>query len=346
VILLRREALVANLHDDFAEQILFLLKAEQKRPHSTSRIPAELSFQKYVLDLLHHLNATPRVSVVVPNYNYGHLIERRLESIRLQTYPVYELIILDDSSTDDSVDRIEAYCKLHSMEYQLIRNSENSGSVFRQWLKGCEIASGEIVWIAEADDSCSPDFLAKLVPAFSDSEVVISYSQSKQIDMLGSITEDNYLAYTGSVSPRWEHSFCVDGSTEIRDGLSIKNTVPNVSAALMLKAPLLETFAELGADLYKFKVAGDWLLYMHLLKRGGAYFCAESLNQHCRHQGSVTSTLHLEAHLAEIIELQKLAGNLVPLPEATAVMAADYVETVRKQFGLPIKVANITVCDA
>lgn len=329
---------------DFADQIAFLL-SHNKSP-STSHFSVELSFPRYVLDLMYQLNGSPRVSVVVPNYNYGHLIERRLDSIRSQTYPVYELIILDDNSSDDSVSRIEAYCKFHALEYQLVVNSENSGSVFRQWVMGCQIATGDVVWIAEADDSCSKDFLSKIVPSFVNSEVVISYSQSQQMDMLGAITDDSYLAYTGSVSQRWTQSFCVDGFVEIRDGLSVKNTIPNVSAALMLRSALLDTFTELGEKLYEFKVAGDWLVYLHLLKKGGANFCAESLNQHCRHQGSVTSALQLQRHLAEVVEVQKQAAALVELPDAIALNASDYVELLRKQFGLVTLPSALLASDA
>ena len=50
-----------------------------------------------------------KVSVVVPNYNYANYLKKRLDSIINQTYPIYELIILDDLSTDDSVKKIKAF---------------------------------------------------------------------------------------------------------------------------------------------------------------------------------------------------------------------------------------------
>ena len=48
-----------------------------------------------------------KVSVVVPNYNYGRYIKKRIDSILKQTYPIYELIVLDDASTDDSIAKCE-----------------------------------------------------------------------------------------------------------------------------------------------------------------------------------------------------------------------------------------------
>ena len=48
-----------------------------------------------------------KVSVIIPNYNYGKYIARRIDSVVRQSYPIYELIILDDCSTDNSVNVIE-----------------------------------------------------------------------------------------------------------------------------------------------------------------------------------------------------------------------------------------------
>ena len=48
-----------------------------------------------------------KVSVIIPNYNYQDFIVERIDSVLRQTYPIYELIILDDKSTDDSVEVIK-----------------------------------------------------------------------------------------------------------------------------------------------------------------------------------------------------------------------------------------------
>ena len=48
-----------------------------------------------------------KISIVVPNYNYSHKLEKRIKTIINQTYPIHELIILDDASTDNSVMTIE-----------------------------------------------------------------------------------------------------------------------------------------------------------------------------------------------------------------------------------------------
>ena len=80
-----------------------------------------------------------KVSVIIPNYNYERYIQERILSVLNQTYPVYEIIILDDCSTDSSVLMIENFIANHpEKNIRLVKNTKNSGSVFAQWRKGLE----------------------------------------------------------------------------------------------------------------------------------------------------------------------------------------------------------------
>ena len=107
---------------------------------------------------------TKRVSVVVPNYNYEKYFDKRIDTILEQTYPIYELIVLDDASTDGSVAIIEEKLaevreKYPDLQIKFVVNQTNSGKAMLQWKKGFEMATGDYVWIAEADDLCSRRFL-------------------------------------------------------------------------------------------------------------------------------------------------------------------------------------------
>ena len=77
----------------------------------------------------------PIVSIIVPNYNYARFLDIRMESILNQTFQDFEIILLDDHSTDNSVEIIEKYRNNPKVSYIDI-NKENSGSPFRQWKKG------------------------------------------------------------------------------------------------------------------------------------------------------------------------------------------------------------------
>ena len=73
----------------------------------------------------------PLVSIIVPNYNHARFLPERLSSIRNQTFRDYELIVLDDASSDQSLSVIRA--ELADFPHQLIINEKNSGSPCNQW---------------------------------------------------------------------------------------------------------------------------------------------------------------------------------------------------------------------
>ena len=107
------------------------------------------------------------VSVVVPNYNYEAFLVERIYSILSQTEKIHELIILDDCSKDNSrelIDQIVEKLKPY-INIQKVYNEQNSGIAFKQWQKGFNLAKGDYVWIAEADDYCDKNMLKVLLKA-------------------------------------------------------------------------------------------------------------------------------------------------------------------------------------
>src|SRR6266576_4746622 len=92
----------------------------------------------------------PNVSVVVPNYNHARFLRQRIDSVLGQTYQDFEVILLDDCSTDQSRSIIGEYQNDPRVRVEL--NKRNSGSTFKQWNKGVWLVRGEYVWIVESDD--------------------------------------------------------------------------------------------------------------------------------------------------------------------------------------------------
>ena len=121
------------------------------------------------------------VSIIVPNYNHSRFLEERLESIFSQTFQDFEVILLDDSSTDNSVEVLKRYAT-HPKVRELLVNDHNSGSPFKQWQQGFALSLGEYIWIAESDDYADKDFLATLVPALkANPQLGLAYCQSRII---------------------------------------------------------------------------------------------------------------------------------------------------------------------
>lgn len=271
-------------------------------------------FEDYIYDLLKIVGCgRKKVSVIVPNYNYSRYLPDRLASILSQTYRPYEIIFLDDRSIDDSVRVAEEILVDSGLPYRIVANKVNCGC-YSQWLSGIDMARGDLVWIAEADDLCESDFLSELVRGFDDSDVVLAYSQSRKIDSDGMVTRPNYYDYTNSISEdKWKKMYKRSGVEEIKDTLSIKNTIPNASGVLM-KKPCLNGIRN---QLVQMKNAGDWLTYVHVLRSGSVYYCPKVLNSHRVHMGSLTRGGNALQHMCEIIEVQEYVSSIMPLDSQT-----------------------------
>ncbi len=245
-----------------------------------------------------------KVSVIIPNYNYETFIEERIDSIIKQTYPIYELIILDDNSTDNSVKKIKEIIKKYekNIKIQLDINEKNSGSVFSQWQKGFQIAKGDYIWIAEADDSCSPYFLENVMKGFEDKTVVLSYAESMRIDENNRIISTSCRDWMAGINDtRWKKSYIHSSEIEIKEALSVCNTIPNVSAVVFKKANQVQLIEEAK----QFSISGDWYLYYKLLQGHSIAYCHKSLNYFRKHNKSTSTIAKKEVELEELLKIQQ-----------------------------------------
>ena len=243
-----------------------------------------------------------KVSVVIPNYNYENYIEERIDSILMQTYPIHELIILDDCSTDNSVNKIEEIIKKHpDVNIKFVKNEKNSGSVFSQWQKAFSLSTGDYVWIAEADDSCSHYFLENVMKGFDSPNVVLSYAESMRIDENNRIISTSCRDWMLAVSSvKWNKSYINSGINEIQNALAICNTIPNVSAVVFKKSNQVEIIEEAK----KFKISGDWYIYYKLLSNGDIAYCSKSLNYFRKHSKSTSTVVSRELEIRELLTIQ------------------------------------------
>ena len=129
------------------------------------------------------VSLNPLVSVIIPNYNHAPFLKERIDSVLNQSFDNFEVIILDDKSTDHSKEVIESY-RNHEKVVHIEYNSQNSGSTFKQWDKGLKLAKGEWIWIAESDDVAHPAFLSSTM-SYADSNTSLIFTRSKIIDATG-----------------------------------------------------------------------------------------------------------------------------------------------------------------
>ena len=244
----------------------------------------------------------PRVSIIVPNYNHAQFLDLRLQSILDQTFDDFELIFLDDASTDGSLQVFNEYRS--DGRVRSILNDENSGSPFIQWNRGIDEACGEYIWIAESDDYCERDFLARLVAAMDKHpEAGLAYSQSwivSQDDEKLKVL-DWYHVFGGGA--HWATDFASEGKQELKQYMAIQNTIPNASAVLIRRS-VLE--GDLRAPEHM-KLCGDWLFWTRILLKSDLAFIATPLNcfrqAHANSQRSASAKAGLEA--LESLEIQQ-----------------------------------------
>ena len=177
------------------------------------------------------------------------------------------------------------------------------------------------------------------MPAFARTDVVLSYCESRMIDGDGHVLAENYLQYVHDIDPvRWRADYRRSGTEEIAEALAIKNTIPNVSAAVFRRATLANVLRDHLDEMAKYRNVADWLCYIRLLERGGSVaFTARSLNNHRRHARSITIASSGRRHLDEIAAMQATAADVVEVrPEALS-LARRYHASIAEKFGLRVK---------
>ncbi|MGQ9661504.1 MAG: glycosyltransferase family 2 protein [Kiritimatiellia bacterium] len=234
------------------------------------------------------MNAVPRTSVVVCCYNHGAFIEQRLESIFRQTDQDFEVLVLDDASTDNTRDILARH--EYNPRVRVFLNRRNSGSPFKQWNKGVALARGQFVWIAEGDDYADPDFLATVIrPLVAHARVGVSYCQSWVVDH-GTGKMQSYSKYAEQLDPEhWQTDYVNSGREECCRYLIYQNTIPNASAVVFRK----NVFLRVGGAPEDFRLCGDWMTWIKILSVSDVAFTARPLNYFRRHSGTVRSRLML-----------------------------------------------------
>jgi glycosyltransferase involved in cell wall biosynthesis len=197
-----------------------------------------------------------KVSVIVPNFNHSKFLKQRLESVFNQTYQNFEVILLDDCSTDDSVNVLKEYSN-HPKVSHFTVNQENSGSTFKQWKKGINLAKGEYIWIAETDDWCEVSFLEELISAISNYNTIsIAFCGTYLVSLDGDIVKE----------VKWAKPIEIfDSKFFLERYLSRTNSILNASMVIFKR----DSFQKIDYDLSSLRYCGDWMSYVHMASFGG-----------------------------------------------------------------------------
>ena len=191
-------------------------------------------------------NHSVEVSVIIPNYNYARFLRQRIESVLAQTYTDYEIILLDDASTDDSTSILKHYSANPHVSHLEI-NSVNTGSPFAQWQKGISLSRGKYIWIAESDDAAEPSFLKKAVSVLKQyPDASFCFLGSHCIDGEGNQLTTDFDRWTSKQLSRSHNMGVFDGEDYIKHNLYWRNYIYNASGVVFRKQCFEQIKAEHG----------------------------------------------------------------------------------------------------
>ncbi len=196
-----------------------------------------------------HTTAAPLVSVVIPTYNRGHCIGASIDSVLAQTTGDFEIIIVDDCSTDDTAGRVAAY---NDARITYVKQLSNQGGAVARNV-GIRRARGEFVAFLDSDDLWLPEKLVRQLAGMRQAGpgCGLSYTWLQCIDDDGK--------HTMRINPE------IDG--ECFQRMLISNFIGSFSNLMVRRALLLEVG---GLD-ENFRSCQDWDLLIRLCRRASVH---------------------------------------------------------------------------
>jgi glycosyltransferase involved in cell wall biosynthesis len=249
------------------------------------------------------------VSVIVPSYNHGRFIRHRLDSILSQTYRDFEVILLDDASTDDTRTILKEYAD--HLQIKLLLRENNGGSVFKQWNTGVSLAQGRYAWIAESDDYADEKFLEEMV-AVLDQHPAVGLVKCKS-----TVVDEDSRPILGSVeqpaSRDWSHDFIIPGQEDCLLQLVHGNSITNASAVLFRR----QLYLDVGWADESYRMCADWLQWAKMLLRADFAYLARPLNYYRWHGNTVRKRCQGNViHDLEDLQVCRYLLSNLPAPEA------------------------------
>jgi hypothetical protein len=221
--------------------------------------------------------------VLVPNHNHAGVLPELLDCILAQTFRDLEVVVLDDASTDNSVDVIRGYSE--RADVLVVKNAVVSGSKCGRWLEGLDVARGEFVWIAEPGAWCAPDFVEALLELLRDPSVKVAYAKSQKWNAKREVVGDDTRNGSSRAWPpsRAEAAYRVSATQEVNEGFGVTNTMPSASALMFRR---FAVSSETRAAIASMSVVGDWRFLAEAMLGGEVAYTPRPLSFDGRyHQG-------------------------------------------------------------
>ena len=218
------------------------------------------------------MSIIPSVSVIIPVYNQHAYVEQAINSVLNQSYSNYELIIIDDASTDKSLEIIRQYSDYPKISIHTNKTNQECVKTFN---KGISLAKGQYFSILASDDTWEPTFLEKcLIELNKNPKAAFCY------------TRVNIMNSSGKKKPRIKdrikHNDNYFGN-EFENIVRWLNPIPH--HATVVRKKMVE---EIGVYDENLITTHDWDLWLRLSKKFPAVFINEYLANYRVHDSNIT----------------------------------------------------------
>ncbi|MBR2635110.1 MAG: glycosyltransferase family 2 protein [Clostridia bacterium] len=203
------------------------------------------------------------VSIIMPSYNTAGFIEETIESVLKQTHSNWELIIVDDCSTDHTDEVVEAFLTDERIKY--LKNEKNSGAAVSR-NRALREAKGKWIAFLDSDDLWEPEKLSKQIAFMKENGYHFSYTNYVEIDEK---SEPNGKSVTGpkKITKAGMYSFCWPGCL----------TVMYDAEAVGL------------IQIDDIKKNNDYAMWLKVCKKADCYLLNETLAKYRKRSGSISN---------------------------------------------------------
>lgn len=261
-------------------------------------------------------NNTPLVSIALCTYNGEKYLNQQLNSIIHQTYPNLEIIIVDDASTDGTINIINSFqekvpiIKLYKNEYNIGFN--------KNFKKSLDLCSADYIAIADQDDIWKPEKIEILLKNLGDNLLI--YHDSEYIDNNGKPNGKSMRTYhrfvAGFCAKKLIYSNCVSGH------------------ASLLRKELIELSKGFNHCFYY-----DWWLAYTAACTGRINYIEQKLVQHRQHSESSTKLDFADARQTRIKQIKLYINHLLtpePLRKLLQNLLDEYIKLNHKKFSFKL----------